>query len=38
MTGSTSEGYEFSPVFVDLRVAVEVLRGSGPGSLAERFM
>lgn len=31
-------GYELSLGFVGFRVAVEVLRRSGPGALAERFM
>lgn len=31
-------GYELSLVFVGLRVAVEVLRRSGPGALAEVYV
>lgn len=38
VTSSTSQGYKLSLVFVGFRVAGEVLRGSGHGSLAERFM
>lgn len=38
MTNSTSQAYELSSVFVGFRAAAKVLRASGHGSLAERFL